>query len=113
MNIFEALQLLTPAQRFRDHLGPLGVSPTSLGGYSHLVADRMMSEALLARLLAGMKFERHDPTACVVLVSCGYPGAFEPGMPIPGIADAESTGATVFHAGTMLGCPDAASTVSL
>jgi phosphoribosylamine--glycine ligase len=51
--------------------------------------------------LAGHKLEWHpDPTVCVVLTSGGYPGSFEPGKPIHGIADAEATGATVFHAGT-------------
>jgi phosphoribosylamine--glycine ligase len=53
--------------------------------------------------LAGVKLEWHaDPTVCVVLASGGYPGAFASGKPIHGIADAESTGATVFHAGTRL-----------
>jgi phosphoribosylamine--glycine ligase len=51
--------------------------------------------------LAGVKLEWHrDPTVCVVLASGGYPGPFEAGKPIHGIADAEATGATVFHAGT-------------
>jgi phosphoribosylamine--glycine ligase len=68
---------------------------------------RMASDfvpALLAAAtggLAGVKFEWHaDPTVCVVLASGGYPGAFEAGKPIHGIAEAEATGATVFHAGT-------------
>ena len=68
---------------------------------------RMASDfvpALLAAAngdLAGVKLEWHaNPTVCVVLASGGYPGSFEPGKPIHGIADAEATGATVFHAGT-------------
>jgi phosphoribosylamine---glycine ligase len=36
----------------------------------------------------------------VVIASRGYPGASESGRPISGIAAAESTGASVFHAGT-------------
>jgi phosphoribosylamine--glycine ligase len=53
--------------------------------------------------LAGVKLEWHaDPTLCVVLASGGYPGPFETGKPIHGIAEAEATGATVFHAGTRL-----------
>ncbi|HEX9776146.1 MAG TPA: phosphoribosylamine--glycine ligase [Actinomycetota bacterium] len=43
------------------------------------------------------------PEACVtvVLASGGYPGAYDTGMPITGIAEAESIeGVTVFHAGT-------------
>ncbi len=68
---------------------------------------RMASDfvpALLAAAtgdLAGAKLEWHpDPTVCVVLASGGYPGSFESGKPIHGIADAEATGANVFHAGT-------------
>jgi phosphoribosylamine--glycine ligase len=51
--------------------------------------------------LAGAKLDWHpDPAVCVVLTSGGYPGAFESGKPIHGISEAESAGATVFHAGT-------------
>ena len=39
---------------------------------------------------------------CVVLASGGYPGKFDVGFPITGIENAESTGATVFHAGTRI-----------
>jgi phosphoribosylamine---glycine ligase len=41
------------------------------------------------------------PAVCVVMASGGYPGAYETGYEITGIADAESTGAKVFHAGTV------------
>lgn len=37
---------------------------------------------------------------CVVLAAGGYPGAYEKGREIHGIADAEDAGALVFHAGT-------------
>lgn len=37
---------------------------------------------------------------CVVLAAGGYPGQYEKGHEIHGIADAEDTGALVFHAGT-------------
>lgn len=54
--------------------------------------------------LAGKRIDwRPDPSVCVVLASGGYPGAFESGKPITGIAEAEGTGATVFHAGTRTG----------
>lgn len=41
------------------------------------------------------------PAVCVVMASGGYPGTFEKGHPIDGIADAEKdAGVQVFHAGT-------------
>jgi phosphoribosylamine---glycine ligase len=40
------------------------------------------------------------PSVCVVLASGGYPGAYRSGNLIHGLAEAEATGATVFHAGT-------------
>ncbi|MFQ4146277.1 phosphoribosylamine--glycine ligase [Chlorogloeopsis sp. ULAP02] len=40
--------------------------------------------------------------ATVVAASGGYPGVYENGMVITGISEAESSGATVFHAGTKL-----------
>jgi phosphoribosylamine--glycine ligase len=43
------------------------------------------------------------PSLCIVLASGGYPGSFPIGLPIGGIENAESMGATVFHAGTRLG----------
>jgi phosphoribosylamine--glycine ligase len=42
------------------------------------------------------------PSVCVVMASGGYPGAYETGYEITGIADAEATGAKVFHAGTSM-----------
>ncbi len=44
----------------------------------------------------------HAPSVCVVLASAGYPGKFDMGFTITGIEKAESTGATVFHAGTRI-----------
>jgi len=41
-----------------------------------------------------------DSVACVVMASGGYPGSYEKGKVIQGIADAEAEGAVVFHAGT-------------
>jgi phosphoribosylamine--glycine ligase len=46
---------------------------------------------------------RSGPSVCVVLASAGYPGSYETGKPIRGIAEAEATGATVFQAGTRAG----------
>ncbi len=41
-----------------------------------------------------------EPAVCVVMASNGYPGKYPKGLPISGIAEAEATGAVVFHAGT-------------
>jgi phosphoribosylamine--glycine ligase len=41
-------------------------------------------------------------TACVVLASGGYPGAYRKALPITGIREAESMASKVFHAGTLL-----------
>ena len=43
---------------------------------------------------------RTGPSVCVVLASAGYPGTYETGKPISGIAEAQAAGATVFQAGT-------------
>ena len=45
---------------------------------------------------------RAGATACVVMASGGYPGDYEKGKLITGVAEANATGAMVFHAGTML-----------
>jgi phosphoribosylamine--glycine ligase len=46
---------------------------------------------------------KRGPSVCVVLASGGYPGTFRTGIPVRGITEAESTGATVFQAGTRSG----------
>jgi phosphoribosylamine--glycine ligase len=45
---------------------------------------------------------RYRPGACatVVMAAPGYPGDYPRGAPISGLAEAEATGAVVFHAGT-------------
>ena len=51
--------------------------------------------------LESVDFENSDEACtCVVIASGGYPGRYEKGLEITGIAEAEETGCTVFHAGT-------------
>jgi phosphoribosylamine--glycine ligase len=53
--------------------------------------------------LAGVSLSwRSDPSVCIVLAAAGYPGTPRKGDRITGIDAAETTGATVFHAGTRL-----------
>ena len=46
---------------------------------------------------------RRGASVCVVMASGGYPGSYATGAAIRGIEEAESTGATVFQAGTRMG----------
>ena len=43
---------------------------------------------------------KKESAACIVLASGGYPGKYEGGKVITGMAEAEAMGATVYHAGT-------------
>ena len=53
--------------------------------------------------LAGVELAaRPEAAVTVVLAANGYPDRPESGVPLGGIADAEATGALVFHAGTAL-----------
>jgi len=59
--------------------------------------------AALNGTLAEVEIEWHDEAAvCVVIASAGYPGSYEKGKVITGLAEAEQTGALVFHAGTAM-----------
>ena len=53
--------------------------------------------------LESVDFENSDQACtCVVIASGGYPGSYEKGKEITGIAEAEEAGCVVFHAGTKL-----------
>ena len=59
-------------------------------------------EAIAHRRLGGYELALRDAaSACVVLASAGYPGAYDTGLPIQGLSAAQSTGALVFHAGVV------------
>ncbi|HKE25846.1 MAG TPA: phosphoribosylamine--glycine ligase [Bryobacteraceae bacterium] len=61
--------------------------------------------------LSGTKLAwRTGPSVCVVMASGGYPGSFETGKPITGLAEAQAAGATVFQAGTRTGANGALET---
>jgi phosphoribosylamine--glycine ligase len=61
-------------------------------------------EAVAQGSLLGKTIEWYDdPAVCVVMASQGYPGSYEKGFPISGIAEANALPDTfVFHAGTAL-----------
>ena len=63
------------------------------------LADVMLKTA--EGRLDEVELEWSSETAiCVVMASGGYPGAYQKGFEITGLADANATGAKVFHAGT-------------
>lgn len=49
-----------------------------------------------------LKFDKHQTTLGVVIVSGGYPGPYRKGLEITGFHEAEAHGLVVFHAGTAL-----------
>ncbi len=63
----------------------------------------LLFEAARGRVDSSLLRFKREPSVCVVLAAHGYPGAVRMGDPISGIERAESTGATVFHAGTKVG----------
>ena len=67
------------------------------GGFGDLLAGTSRGALDSSAVRTGTR-----STACVVMASAGYPGKYEKGLPIDGIARAEQTGAKVFHAGTAL-----------
>jgi phosphoribosylamine---glycine ligase len=70
------------------------------------LADTDFAEILLAAAKGSLRSARlswkQQSTACVVLASGGYPGAYHKGIPITGLDAAEAMGVKVFHAGTLL-----------
>ncbi|HYF11498.1 MAG TPA: phosphoribosylamine--glycine ligase [Actinomycetota bacterium] len=61
---------------------------------------RLLAAAADGRLAAIDPPEMAGAAVTVVLASEGYPGRYDVGHPIEGLADAEREGAIVFHAGT-------------
>jgi len=59
-----------------------------------------LEAAAAKELTSGHLLWREGASACVVLASGGYPGAYSTGKRIRGVERAERTGAIVFHAGT-------------
>ena len=58
--------------------------------------------AVVEHRLDQLTVEWHDDTTvCVVMTSGGYPGPYDTGMPIHGLASTNGGTATVFHAGTV------------
>jgi phosphoribosylamine--glycine ligase len=71
-----------------------------LHGYTGDLAELLN---LMAGGVGGIKApKRSGCSVCITLAAGGYPEAPRTGDVITGIADAEATGATVFHAGTKL-----------
>lgn len=66
--------------------------------------DELLLACVEQRLATMPEIEWYPGTAvCVVMAAGGYPGRYQKGKPISGIADAETeAGVTVFHAGTEL-----------
>jgi len=60
----------------------------------------VIEAALEGRLDAASIRWYNRKSVCVVVASGGYPGDYDTGVPISGLADAECAGAVVFHAGT-------------
>ena len=63
----------------------------------------VLEDVASGSLIASKLRWKPDASACVVLASGGYPGKFETGKPVDGLASAEQiTGVKVLHAGTKL-----------
>ena len=69
-----------------------------------LVGDlgELLASAARGSLDPSLASWSREAAVCVVLASSGYPGKYEKGLLIEGVDGAERTGATVFHAGTLL-----------
>ena len=62
----------------------------------------LLFEAAKGQVQPSLLHFKDDPSVCVVLAAHGYPGTVRKGDVITGIAAAEATGASVFHAGTAI-----------
>jgi phosphoribosylamine--glycine ligase len=84
---------------FNVRLGDPECQPLLMSLKSDIVP---IMQATIDEKLSTVELENDPrPSVCVVMASGGYPGAYETGYEITGIAEAEATGAKVFHAGTV------------
>ena len=84
---------------FNCRFGDPETQPTLIRLESDLV--EAMEASIDGRVSEGAFRWSNDAAVCVVLASGGYPGAYQTGKLITGIAEAEQIpGVTVFHAGT-------------
>jgi len=82
-------------------MGDPETQPLLYGLENQDFADVLLAAAKGNLRLARLSWKQQS-TVCVVLASGGYPGPFEKGFPITGLADAAAMGVKLFHAGTML-----------
>jgi phosphoribosylamine--glycine ligase len=65
------------------------------------LADVMIKTADKSLAQVNLEWSK-EPAVCVVMAAGGYPGSYEKGNTINGLAEASENGAVVFHAGTTL-----------
>ena len=62
---------------------------------------QVLQEIARGKLETNVLDWKHGASVCVVACSAGYPGNYQAGQLIHGLADAENIGAKVFHSGSM------------
>ena len=99
--IYAGLMLTSDGPRVLEFNVRFG-DPEAQAVLTRMTSD--LAEAMLYTIdnrLAEYEFTWSDSaSACVVMVSEGYPGSYQKGSVINGISDAEDLSVNVFHAGT-------------